>query len=56
VVGYQRYEYRRFRKQRQERLDWLQEQARKKKMQRQEWLRDQAKTLREDIERKKNDF
>jgi hypothetical protein len=56
VVGYQRYEYRRFRKQRQERLDWLQEQARKKKMQRQEWLRNQAKTLREEIERKKNDF
>jgi hypothetical protein len=56
VVGYQRYEYRRFRKQRQERLDWLQEQARKKKAQRQEWLRDQAKTLRDEIENKKNNF
>ncbi len=56
VVAYQRYEFRHFNKQRQERLDWLREQAHKKKAQRQEWLRDQAKTLREDIERKQNDF
>jgi hypothetical protein len=56
VVGYQRYEYRRFQKQRQERMDWLHEQARKKKAERQAWLRHQADDLRQEIERKKNDF
>lgn len=56
VVGYQRYEYRRFQKQRQERLDWLREQARKKRADRQAWLRTQASELREEIERKNNDF
>ena len=56
VVGYQRYEYRRFRKQRQERLDWLNRQTKTRRKERQEWLRKQADKLREDIERKKNDF
>ncbi len=56
VVGYQRYEYRRFRKQRQERLEWLHRQSQNRKKERQEWLRKQADKVREDIERKKNDF
>lgn len=56
VVGYQRYEYRRFQKQLQDRQDWLQEQSRKKKTERQAWLKQQAQQLREDIERKKDDF
>jgi len=56
VVGYQRYEYRRFRKQRQERLEWLNRQSQIRKKERQEWLRNQANKVREDIERKKNDF
>jgi len=56
VVGFQRFEYRRFKAQRQERLDWLKEQADKKKRQRQDWLRHQADELRDEIERKKNDF
>jgi len=56
VVGYQRYEYRSFQKQRIERQNWLREQARKKKTSRQEWLRAQAKQFREDINHKNDDF
>ncbi len=56
VISYQRYEYRRLKKEREERLAWLQDQARRKKAQRQTWLRDQAKIYRNEIERKKNDF
>ncbi len=56
VIVYQRYEYRRLKKEREERQAWLQEQAHRKKMQRQAWLRDQAQRYREEIERKKDDF
>lgn len=56
VVGYQRYEYRSFHKQRLERQNWLQEQARKKKTDRQAWLREQAKQLRTEMDRKNDDF
>ncbi len=56
VVGYQRYEYRHIQKQRQARLDWMKEQAHRKKVERQAWLRHQADDIREEIERKNNDF
>lgn len=56
VVGYWRYDYRHHRKQRIERLLWLQEQARKKKTERQTWLREEARKYREEIERKEQDF
>jgi hypothetical protein len=56
VVGFLRYEYRSFQRQRRERLEWLNEQSRKKKTERQAWLRQQADDIRKDIERKNNDF
>jgi hypothetical protein len=56
VVAFQRYEYRRVKKQRQERLEWLSRQSQMRKKERQEWLRKQADDLREKIEHKKNDF
>jgi predicted Holliday junction resolvase-like endonuclease len=56
VIAYQRYQYRYQEKQRQERLAWLQEQARRKKSEKQAWLREQAQKVREEIEKKEQDF
>lgn len=56
VISYQRYAYRRLARERQKRLEFLQETRRKRKEQRHAWLQDQARIYQERIAKRDEDL
>lgn len=56
VISYQRYQFRRVTRERQERLEWLQEERRKRKEARHVWLQEQHRIYEERIAKRDEDF